>query len=84
LSYPTKVFVPEVKLFDNLFDDYHKDSKDGLSREFDVVKNFKNLLEQKFKDQDGQPMYDGKMLQKFALSRTLFRMRAIGTVIQNQ
>ena len=86
MSYPTKEFQPDVKLFDSLFEDYHGTSKDGLSREYDVVKNFANLLEDKFKDQkfeDGEPKYDRKLFRKFALSRTLFRMRAIGTVIQN-
>ena len=87
MSYALKSFVPDVKQFDSLFDQYHKDSKDSLSRELDVVKNFVNLLEKQFmdqKDENGQPIYDRKILQKFGLSRTLFRMRAIGTVIQNQ
>ena len=57
---------------DSLFEDFHRDSEDGLLRKCGVVEEFTNLLEQKFK-----PKYDRKLLKRFALCRTLFRMRAI-------
>ena len=77
LSYPKTDFVNDVRLMDSLFEDFHRDSEDGLLRKCGVVEEFTNLLEQNFKNSDGQPKYDQKLLKRFALCRTLFRMRAI-------
>ena len=73
MAYSSNDFLGIVKLWESLFADYHRHAKDGLSREFDVVKNFTRVIEEKF------PEFEYKeIIQKFALSRTCFRMRALG------
>ena len=72
MAYSSNDFLDIVKRWESLFEDFHRHTKDGLSREFDVVKNFKRLIEEKF------PEFEYKeIIQKFALSRTCFRMRAL-------
>ena len=72
MSYPTEEFLNLVKLWDSLFEDFHRHASDGLSREFNVVKKFAKLIEDTFPEFDNK-----KVIKKFALSRTCFRMRAI-------
>ena len=67
-------FVNDVKIWDNLFEEYHKSSIDGLLRTPNVVGDLVDIIAEQFKDSD----YDRKLIRKFALSRTCFRMRAIG------
>ena len=72
MAYSSNDFLSTVKLWESFFEDYHRHTKDGLSREFDVVKNFTRLIEKQF------PEFEFKeIIQKFALSRTCFRMRAL-------
>ena len=52
-----------------IFMAFHYYSKYGLHRSPQVTKNLTSILTEKF------PMYDEKVLQKFSLSRTIFRMR---------
>ena len=48
MAYSSNDFLGIVKLWESLFADYHRHAKDGLSREFDVVKNFTRVIEEKF------------------------------------
>ena len=75
MAYPLKEMAKDVKIFASLFEDFHKDSLDGLSRGYGVVEELTNVIEKNF------PQYDRKLIRRYALSRTCFRMRAIGKVI---
>ena len=76
MSYPSTEFLKDVKLWDSMFEDYHKSAPDGLLRTLGVVQGLVDLIKKQFGDK-----YDEKIIKKFALSRTCFRMRAIGKVI---
>ena len=75
MAYPLKDMAKDVKHFASLFEDFHKDSLDGLSRGYGVVEELTNVIEKNF------PQYDRRLIKRYALSRTCFRMRAIGKVI---
>ena len=73
MKYPRNDWLKEVKLYDSLFQDFHRESYDGISRCFGVVRKFRELLEQNF------PNSEITRIQKtFAISRTMTRMRAVG------
>ena len=79
MSYPSNEFLKDVKLWDSLFEDYHKSAPDGLLRTLGVVQGLVDLIKKQFGDK-----YDEKLIKKFALSRTCFRMRAIGRKLQDE
>ena len=72
MAYPANFWVDIVRVWDGIFEDYHRGAPDGLLRTFDVVKNLVKLIESKYPDFE-YPVIIGK----FALSRTKFRMRAL-------
>ena len=53
-----------------MFVEYHISSQDGLLRSTQVVNNFTKLLKEKFGEK-----YEERLLKRFALCRTIFRMR---------
>ena len=69
LSYPKKELVQDVGKMDEMFIKYNHSSKDGLLRTPKVTKEFTKLLITEF------PQYEKRMLQRFSLSRHIFRMR---------
>ena len=71
LAYSSKEWLKEVKMYDSLFKDFHRDSKDGILRCEGVVRKFRELLERNF------PNSDKKIIATFAISRTTARMNAI-------
>ena len=62
-----------MRLWESLFEDYHRSAKDGLKRTMNVVKELVDLIKKNFSDK-----YEIKFMKKFALSRTCMRMRQIG------
>ena len=68
--YPRETLVADVKVMDDLFKEYHQNSKDGLLRTANVIANFVEILAEKFEHK-----YDRKMLKKFAMCRTMHRMK---------
>ena len=49
---------------------YHINSENGLLYSINVVKNFTQMLIEKFGEK-----YEHRMLQRFSMARTMFRMR---------
>ena len=49
---------------------YHIDSEKGLLYSPDVIKNFTQMLIEKFGEK-----YEHRMLQRFSMARNMFRMR---------
>ena len=68
--YPRETLVADVKVMDDLFKEYHQSSSDGLLRTANVIANFVEILAEKFEHK-----YDRKMLKKFAMCRTMHRMK---------
>ena len=68
MAYPSKSFQDTVKLWESLFQDFHREAEDGILRITGVVAKFQAVLEQKFPD-----FPQKHMIKKFALSRTCFR-----------
>ena len=64
-------------MYSSLFEDFHRDSDDGISRCFGVVKKFRELLERNF------PESDKKIIGTFAISRTIARMNAVARKYAN-
>ena len=72
MAYPAKDFVEIVRVWENLFNEFHKNEPDQLSRKFNVVKDLAALLKQRYPDEQFE-----KIINKFAHSRTCFRMTAV-------
>lgn len=68
-SYPAKQFSEDLVKMDTIFRAFHDSSNDGLIRHKGVVGKLTEILQQKFSQ------YDTVVLRRFALSRTIFRMR---------
>ena len=68
--YPRKTLVEDVKIMDNLFKEYHQNSKDGLIRTENVIGGLVEIYVKHFEHK-----YDHKLLRKFANCRTMHRMR---------
>ena len=68
MSYASKDFHATVTKWEAIFNEFHKDAKDGLLRIFDVTKKLTAVIESKFPDFE-----EKHIIQKFALSRTCFR-----------
>ena len=80
MAYAATPLYKDVKLWESLFEDFHKNTVDGLSRGVRVVEEFGNHILKEF------PKYDTvmqKVVKRYALTRTLFRMRAIGRKMAN-
>ena len=73
MAYSAIEFEKDVKLWDSLFEDYHRSTKDGLKRTVNVVQGLVDLIKKNFSDK-----YQIKFMKKFALSRTCMRMSNIG------
>ena len=67
--YPRQTLVDDVKKMDKIFRNHHECSSDGLIRTKNVVGGLVELLVQEF------PYYDEKLLKKFAMCRTMRRMK---------
>ena len=67
--YPRQTLVDDVKKMDKIFRNHHECSSDGLIRTKNVVGSLVELLVQEF------PYYDEKLLKKFAMCRTMRRMK---------
>ena len=67
--YPRKTLVEDVKKMDAIFVKHHGNSTDGLIRTKNVVADLVKLLVEEF------PYYDEKLLKKFAMCRTMRRMK---------
>ena len=50
MSYPSSEFLKDVKLWDSLFEDYHKSAPDGLLRTLGVVQGLVDLIKKQFGD----------------------------------
>ena len=74
LQYAYKSFYRDVRLWEHMFREFHKDSYDGLSREKNVVKNLTNQLIEKF---GGVGHYDHQTLWNFAFVRSMTRLKAL-------
>ena len=70
LIYGKKELLKDVGIMDQMFVEYHISSQDGLLRSTQVVNNFTKLLKEKFGEK-----YEERLLKRFALCRTIFRMR---------
>ena len=68
--YPRKTLVEDVKIMDDLFKEYHQNSKDGLIRTEKVIGGLVEIYAKHFEHK-----YDHKLLRKFANCRTMHRMR---------
>ena len=68
--YPRVTLVEDVKIMDDLFKQHHQSSSDGLLRTCNVIKDFVDVLAEKF-----EIKYDRKLLHKFAMCRTMHRMK---------
>ena len=69
MNYPRKTLLEDVKKMDKIFEQFHESSKDGLKRDKNITNDLVDILEKEF------PNYEKKILKKFALSRSIFRMR---------
>lgn len=69
MAIPTAQFAEDLVQMNIVFKAFHYYSPDGLHRFGGVTEKLTNILHEKF------PAYDKKILQKFSLSRTIFRMR---------
>ena len=69
LTYPAQQFSEDLVKMDAVFRAFHDSADDGLIRHKGVVGKLTEILQQKFSQ------YDTAVLRKFALSRTVFRMR---------
>ena len=69
MSVPTHIFVKDVNTWNIIFKAFHFYAKDGLDRSPQVTNRLAAIIFEKF------PNYDEKLIKKFALSRTIFRMR---------
>ena len=69
MNYPRKSLVEDVKQMNEIFEKFHEDSFDGLKRDLNVTKDLTDILAKKY------PQYDKSLLQRFSLSRSIFRMR---------
>ena len=67
--YPRETLVKDVKLMDTFFHKYHEESKDGLMRTANVIGGLVKILVQEF------PQYSEQLLHKFAMCRTMRRMK---------
>ena len=67
--YPRETLVKDVKLMDTFFHKYHEESKDGLMRTANVIGGLVKILVQEF------PQYSEELLRKFAMCRTMRRMK---------
>ena len=72
MAYPAKDFLEIVRVWESLFLEFHKNEPDQLSRKFNVVKDLAALLKQRYPDEQFE-----SIINKFALSRTCFRMTAV-------
>ena len=70
LIYGKKELLKDVGIMDQMFVEYHITSHDGLLRSTQVVNNFTKLLKEKFGEK-----YEERLLKRFSLCRTVFRMR---------
>ena len=51
MAYSAIEFERDIRLWDSLFEDYHRSSKDGLKRTMNVVKELVDLIKKKFQSQ---------------------------------
>ena len=71
LKYARKSFYRDVKLWEHMFREYHKDAYDGLSREAGIIENFTNELAKKFGH------YDRNTLRSFSMVRHMARLKSL-------
>ena len=71
LKYSRESFYRDVKLWEFMFREFHKDSYDGLSRKPGIVENFTEQLKSKFGH------YDHNTLHNFAFVRTMARVKTL-------
>ena len=67
--YPRESLVQDIKKMDTIFKEYHQNASDGLLRTTNVIGGLVELFSNEF------PQYDSKFLKKFALCRTMRRMK---------
>ena len=70
LIYAKKDLVKDIGIMDKMFVEYNMSSTDGLLRTKNIIKDFTEMLKEKFGEK-----YDEKLLKRFALCRHIFRMR---------
>lgn len=68
LCIPSITFVEDLKEMNTIFEDFHGSSADGLLRTKNIISDLTKILESKFS-------YDRKLLRRFVMSRTMFRLR---------
>ena len=77
-SNPSTSFRADLVKMDKLFNDHHKSSEDGLLRSVGVVQGFLDILMRHFDH------IELKILKKFAMARTIFRLRNLLTALMNK
>ena len=80
LCYPKKSLVSDVKIMDGIFRWFHMTSEDGLLRCNNVTKKLIVKIQKKFPPSK----YPRSMIKKFAVSRTIFRMRAMQKILASK
>ena len=78
LKYPTVEFNDDVKAMEQLFVNYHSKAPNGISRELGVTRNVIAILVEKF------PKYDAKIIKRFVVTRTVYRMRFVRDLLRKQ
>ena len=69
--YPRDTLIEDVKKMDIVFKKYHQNGSDGLLRTANVIGGLVKELANEF------PQYDAALLKKFAMCRTMRRMKYV-------